>query len=273
MDTSFSGMHWVGDLGLEAWVDIKSNTGNLLLETTEGGSHFRCQIDIATGKVSLSCTSSDVQFVDASGQLIESPEGECSIRGSGSHRILLMNADDRLFVWVDDRVVSFGGANYQDYRRSGDVLPQYSPEDPGDALPLGIGCQNASVEVSRMAVWRDTYYTSVTPQSRDSDYRIHFDGMGLNDLLDDPRNWSSSSAQNIFKSQRRTARDVRPLSENQYFPMGDNSPASQDARLWGEPPYVTGDLLLGRGLFLYWPHSWNKPFFGFPDFTRMKFIR
>ena len=57
------------------------------------------------------------------------------------------------------------------------------------------------------------------------------------------------------------------------FPWATTARRAKTLRLWGDPPYVTRDLLLGRGLFLYWPHSWNSPFFGFPDFSRMKFIR
>ena len=54
----------------------------------------------------------------------------------------------------------------------------------------------------------------------------------------------------------------------QFLMLGDNSAASKDSRLWeqdseypGGPPleyYVRRDLLLGKALFIYWPHSWDK---------------
>ncbi len=273
--TEVSGRHWVGDLGVEAWVQIESDTGRLLLETTEGGTHFNCDIDIATGNVSLSSSNPQVEFNDAQGLKMQQSVGSCSIRGRGTNRILFMNGDNRLFLWVDDKPVVFGQTPYQDFDRPETVVPQYSVDDPGDALPLAIGCQSGKLRVSRLKVWRDVYYTSVTAPQRSGDfeYRINFDDDTLNDLLDEPTQWASNETAILFASQRRSDRDLHPLSEGQYFPMGDNSPASQDARLWGDPPYVTRDLLLGRGLFLYWPHSWNSPFFGFPDFSRMKFIR
>ena len=55
--------------------------------------------------------------------------------------------------------------------------------------------------------------------------------------------------------------------------MGDNSPSSLDARYWSEPVHVTREQLLGRALFIYFPHSWNRPVPFFPDFNRMQFIR
>lgn len=273
LETSFSGLHWVGDLGIEAWVDIRSADGTLLLEATEGGARFICRIDLATGTVSLDSSSSAVRFVDRQGADVESPTGVSSARGPGAHRLLFMNADNRLFLWVDNRPVDFGGVSYQDYERDEKVRPQYSAQDDGDSLPLGIGVERAKVSVSRLKVWRDVYYTSVTPRMGGSDYRLNVSGMDLNEVLDDPSQWHSREAAALFDSQERGESDLHQLGEGQYFPMGDNSPASQDARLWGDPPYVTRDLLLGRGLFLYWPHSLNHPFFGFPDFSRMKFIR
>ena len=62
--------------------------------------------------------------------------------------------------------------------------------------------------------------------------------------------------------------------------LGDNSAASKDSRLWDESQfYVNRELLIGRALFVYWPHSWDKipgtpiPFPFFPDFGRMRFVR
>ena len=58
---------------------------------------------------------------------------------------------------------------------------------------------------------------------------------------------------------------------DQFFPLGDNSPASSDARYWNDP-YVKRELLVGKAVFIYWPHTWNMPPF-FPNFRRMKPIQ
>ena len=63
-------------------------------------------------------------------------------------------------------------------------------------------------------------------------------------------------------------------AKDEFFPMGDNSTASLDARVWPGPDrFVPRDLLIGRAIFIYWPHSQNKPIPFFPNFTKMKFIR
>jgi signal peptidase I len=79
------------------------------------------------------------------------------------------------------------------------------------------------------------------------------------------------------------------LKEDQFFMLGDNSANSQDGRLWGvygrrEEGYSKGywvsrELLIGKALFIYWPHSWDRtPYVNipcpyFPNFSRMGLIR
>ena len=83
------------------------------------------------------------------------------------------------------------------------------------------------------------------------------------------------------------------LQEDQFFPMGDNSPESLDARCWAgtkrqqqlprgvnqdawrwsDDSYVPRDLLVGKALVVFWPHSWNSPIPFLPNFKRMKLIR
>jgi hypothetical protein len=73
------------------------------------------------------------------------------------------------------------------------------------------------------------------------------------------------------------------MQDGQYFPLGDNSPQSKDARLWSPggpdgwgddpPPHVRRDLLTGKALLIYWPHPWNAPIPFFPNFQRMGLIR
>jgi signal peptidase I len=67
--------------------------------------------------------------------------------------------------------------------------------------------------------------------------------------------------------------------------MGDNSLRSKDGRLWSEvgPPrvdyFVERQALIGKAIFIYWPHSWHRipgtpiPFPFFPNFARMGFVR
>ncbi len=81
-------------------------------------------------------------------------------------------------------------------------------------------------------------------------------------------------------------REPLVLEDDQFLMLGDNSPQSKDSRLWtgtdeeGKTEYyVKRDLLTGKALFVYWPHSWNKiigtnipcPFF--PNFSQMRLVR
>ncbi len=72
------------------------------------------------------------------------------------------------------------------------------------------------------------------------------------------------------------------MGEGQFLALGDNSGESKDSRLWpvdGVGPEVPRDLLVGKALFIYWPHSEGRitgtpiPFPFFPNFQRMKVIR
>ena len=63
------------------------------------------------------------------------------------------------------------------------------------------------------------------------------------------------------------------LGPDQFFPLGDNSPASKDGRLWENGHFVDRRYLTGKALFIYWPHSWDRPIPFFPNFRRMGFVR
>ncbi|MGI9519150.1 MAG: signal peptidase I, partial [Pirellulaceae bacterium] len=148
--TNRSGMHWVGDLAVEAHVDMQSDSGTLILEVVEGGVRFSCTIDVASGAAKFAASDPAVTF---NGE----PQAQTAIRGSGKHVILFANADDKLFLWVDGRSVDIPGA---EFTRTGEVTPQWSASDPGDAEPAAIGGRNISMNVSRLKLLRDIYYTS-----------------------------------------------------------------------------------------------------------------
>ncbi len=116
------------------------------------------------------------------------------------------------------------------------------------------------------------------------------------DFFAEPERWTSDS---LFAHRREV---TFPLKADQFFVLGDNSPASKDSRLWsqdirswstathswsGEHPefYVSRELLIGKALFIYWPHSFDRlpfrvpftdkqiPFPYFPNFKDMGFVR
>lgn len=75
------------------------------------------------------------------------------------------------------------------------------------------------------------------------------------------------------------------LTSDQFFVMGDNSPASKDGRLWEVvDPWVADQidatvgvvprrLMLGKAFFVYFPSPTRAMGLPIPDFGRMRFIR
>jgi signal peptidase I len=274
------GFHWVGDIGVEAWLDVKSDSGELSVDVVEGGAHFTCQFDVGTGKGKLVCDHSDVTFVDEEGKVIAEPTFDSGIEGTGSHQILMVNADDQIHLWIDGRLVEFDGMYY---KRTKMPIPTYDPEgDSGDAEPIGIGAKNLELIVSRLKVVRDLYYSSEksngsTGGSLNNETGV--DPSTLRQLFNNPREWSKPVAQKIFMMKRDQQKPMFELKKgatrekDQFLPMGDNSTESSDARVWGANHYVERDMLIGRAIFVYWPHTLNKPIPFIPNFGRMTFIR
>ena len=271
-----SGMHWVGDLALRADVEIVSSNGELWFEVVEGGVAFRCMIDVETGVAQLSSIGDgNVQFINEDGSIcLDTPTATTQVKGAGKHQITFANADDKLFLWVDGNPVDFTASMFS---REGDVLPSNQPGLPSDAEPVGIGgAQGVELHVSRLQVLRDIYYTSpergIHGASR-KEYRLSLRETDIREIICTPSLWSSEKAKKLFQSRKRNEDFVFRLNDHQFFPMGDNSPSSSDARIWEGEPFVDTSYLLGQALFVYWPHAKTKPFGFFPDFGRMRFIR
>ena len=51
---------------------------------------------------------------------------------------------------------------------------------------------------------------------------------------------------------------ARP-EKDRFFVLGDNSAQSSDGRLWVGEWWVERELLIGKALFIYWPHGWEVP--------------
>ena len=275
------GLHWVGDIGIECWADVVSSQGKLIFDLVEGGAHFKCQIDVGTGEATIDCDDDTVTFRNSVGEIVESPVGTTNLKGPGKYRIQYVNADDQIHLWINNQLVEFDAAGYD---REGYVIPQYSPEDPGDAEPAGIAAENLEVRVTRLKILRDIYYTSVwgTPQramvsNLENETGANFEQ--IEQIFRTPEIWSKPAVVDFFKMKKRQKDPMFVLrvgetpDKDQFLPMGDNSPQSMDGRVWDGPKYVERDLLIGRALFVYWPHTLNEPIRFFPNFGRMGFIR
>ncbi len=277
------GHHWVGDLASEFSVDVQSDSGRLLADVVEFGVHFQVAIDVATGQVSLEALDNGLPLDIFNGA--SRLNGQSTLRGKGRHQVEIANFDDQIVLWVNGRLVEFDAPSQfrsQDFRNGAERRPYWSEADPLDAAPLGIGGVDIAMRVERARVFRDIYYIAV--QGNFSDYDLNnyqamvraipdrsvFAGSSedvLDEVYSHPQWWSKT---NLF--QQRGSKEFQ-LEERQYFPMGDNSASSSDARVWYGHQYVEEKYLLGKALLVFWPHTWNRPVPFAPNFRRMGRIR
>jgi len=296
------GAHWVGDLAVTCDVELKSDGGVVALELIESTQRYQCHFDLKTGQARLLLVS-DTSSFDAVEGASPSQERQAStfVRGNARHQIKFANVDNQLFVWVDGKHITFDGpTTFSNARRQ---RPRWSQADPGDLSPIGLGIQGASATVHRLQVQRDIYYVAVKPNSDGMiiEYSRPAVGRSLDTLsrwmrahlapgdsgtvqLDDyfrfPEAWSEGD---LFDQRGAEEFD---LHEDQFFPMGDNSPSSKDARIWEGDHYVPRELLLGKAFMIYYPQGQIPGFPGRmslegvrvidalpPDFTRMGLIR
>jgi signal peptidase I len=258
------GLHWVGDLSFDGTVDVQGDQGELLLLIGRGGAQHVCRIDVATGKATLTMQNGAVGYDADDGKTVRSRRAETNVRGSGSYRLQLANVDAELRMWIDDRRVEFDGPTT--YPVPQDDRPTWSPEEPGDLAPVGIGTRGLAVNIERLRVWRDIYYVATDDNVNMHEYNVPYGDRRIFETLRNPELWSTSR---MFASRKQLEYTVPP---NNYLPLGDNSPQSSDARMWAEP-LVADKLMIGKALLIYWPHAWNRPIPFLPNFRRMQLIR
>ena len=265
------GMHWVDDLAVEADVEVTGNSGELSLMLVRGGVKHVCRFDVASGKATLSMASPSgqaIEFQSEDGQThTANPTANASVRGPGRYRLRLSNCDHEMLLWVNGSVVTFDGPTT--YYSDDLIRPYFSAEDPGDMAPAGIGAKETAMKVTRLVMYRDKYYIATRGQDYvPTDYDRPIPPQQVRAVFQSPEEWDRSG---LFGENNRRHEEF-VLGEDHYFPLGDNSPQSSDARYWHQH-YVERDLLIGKALLIYWPHTWNRPLPYLPNFRRMGPIR
>jgi signal peptidase I len=254
------GQYWVDDLGVECEVELAEATGEVVLDLVRGGGHYVCRIDAKTGKATLTAKAGDGAV------LLKGIEAQTSLTGPGTYRLRMTNVDHELRLWVNGWRVTFdAGTNYESEPQ---IMPDIQSLD-GDLAPVGVGGNNQALTLRHLRVLRDKYYIACKlPDGKnyiESEYEYEPTADTISDLLTHPENPQFAE---LLLSRRE---QVFEVGKDQFLPLGDNSPASSDARYW-QTHYVDRRLLVGRAIFIYWPHSWNMPPF-FPNFRKMQPIR
>lgn len=293
------GLHWVGDLVAEADVNASSQCKELLLELVEAGIQYQCRIDLDNGDAVMKIIDGDQEREFSSANT--SVKGATGARTGSTFSVRFSNCDDQLLLWVDDKLVQFDGPttfDARDFRSDKENYPRYRRGvHPLDAAPVGIAVRGGSATINRVKIDRDKYYVAtnnssfgifdyeMNPMRQSIGQSINF--QDIQDLMAQPDKWEEFP---IWQFRRKVS---FPLEEDQYFPMGDNSPESLDARCWAgtklgarlpdrfrdqayafaDASYVPRDLLVGKALMVFWPHPWNTPVPFTPNFDRFRLIR
>ncbi len=255
------GTYWVGDLAVSARVEIADAKpgAELLLELVEGGRRYRCTIDPAAGKATLGYVDAlDREQRDGAAHVLS--EAQVGVSGAGTYDVVFANVDDRLWLWVDGSAIEFPEA---DYTAFGGQLIQRPTAD--DLSPVGVSAKGMTATVSRLLVQRDVYYrgdsTDGPPAagewptreagSEQMEYR-------LNALAGRPDAYADAYRENT----PRLAEPLRfALAADEYLMLGDNSPKSQDSRLWSNTRgdvhrhAVPANAIVGKALLIFWPHG------------------
>jgi signal peptidase I len=211
---------WVGDLTLNCSVEVLAASGELRLELVEGWRRYQCRVDLKTGRGSFALLH-EMDRGEGDPKDVGAPF-ETGMKVAGRYEVSFCNVDDRLCLWVGDRLV-----NMLEFDEDSEFEPQRLPLDPTelDKTPAGIAARGASLRVAHLRLERDIFY-------RSGSTRGHFDRDNpyiLNDYDDD--------------------------QNDEFMMLGDNSPRSNDSREWRTTSVVPRSLLIGKAFYVYWPHG------------------
>lgn len=291
------GVHWVGDLILEADLETSADSKTAILELVEAGVKYQCEFDLSTGNAQLRID--DIQPRTFDGEK-SNPTAETSVRAGSRHQLRFSNCDDQLLLWVDGDLMTFDSPTTFDAREFRSKVkrhPQYLPEHPLDAAPVALAVRGGTSKVRSLRIDRDKYYIAtmnanfgIHDYDQSEMIRLAGSSVALNQIQEvftRPNQW----AEFVGWEARRAV--TFEMEEDQFFPMGDNSPESLDARCWAgtkrrvhlpndvnkearnwwDDSFVPRDLLVGKAIAVFWPHSWNSPVPFTPNLKRTKLIR
>ena len=251
---------WVGDLTLNCTVEITSVKGSqpeLTLELVEGVRRYRCRINVASGQATLFRNDDLAAAPTSPTSEVEMASAPTPIRGTGKYTIAFANVDDRLCLWINSGwfntgLIPFGsGAEF--------LAPANRNPQNADLTPAGFAARDIGVRVSAVVLQRDIYYRAESKANSEFDHRFDEDelpdSIQIRESLFDPAQYGE------IYSQRTREVTFATLASDEFFVMGDNSPRSQDSRLWPNTRRavnrhaVPRQALLGKAFFIYWPHG------------------
>jgi signal peptidase I len=207
----------VADLRLSFRVADYSGPGVLLVEIGDGQQRFTARLDLEAQRFTATVDGHTDPILAA----------RLAVRSGWPFQVEVSLVDQQFLVAIDGCPL-------------GEHLFQRTKPPRPDARPVAIGVSGLRVELDRVCLYRDVYY------SRPIGMRARW---GI-------------------------ARPYR-LGPDEYFVLGDNSPASDDSRSWPNGPGVPSNLLIGRPLVVLFSSrsaGWFGGRFQLPDLSRIRYI-
>lgn len=311
------------ELDFTSWTDDQSE---VILELVEGGKAFQCRIKPASGDVELRIEGADGYRPKAAGKVAGKGAHKLRFANIDDHLVLWVNdkpvafdAPTNFLATRTAPVIELDPHTRDTVRigkeLAGDTkwpaLEVSVPKEQDLRSPVGIATRGVEMFAAHLHIKRDLYYVadkSFRLQNApsgwiniDGDHQVVNDYRGNAFEAFDNRTESTSAVIRKFMSDVKTdlgrwsklTAVTFQLEADQFFVMGDNSPKSLDGRLWegqSRTPsehYVKRELLIGKALFVYWPHGvetvpgtdvglpnmpWLKNQYG-PNFKAMRLIR
>ena len=209
------GQNWVGDLLLEATVTSHSAQGHSALDLVRAGRHFQCAIDLALGQSAAQARSTGPTSPAA--QTAAARPGQASLWclptsiGNCCCGSMAASCIRRRHGLPDGR-----------RRRS---QPRRSGSRPASARAAprsrsSTWCSSATCITSPPAGRVTTASSTITIPA--------ISRMNFFNFFAEPDLWTGDS---LFAHRQEV---TFPLEADQFFVLGDNSPASKDSRLWSQ---------------------------------------
>ncbi len=208
--------NWVGDLMLECHLKVEKAEGEFCMELAKGVDRFQACWNLQSGECTLFRLGAD-------GKRQELARKSTRLKAAGEYEMRFANIDERLTVWVDRDLPFEDGVTYPPPKERGPT--------ENDLKPASLGSTGAAVQVHKLKLWHDSYYT-LRGQLADA-----------GEVVD----WSKSETWQPLRDVGYKTLYVQP---GHYLCLGDNSPQSSDSREWGTVPER---LMLGRALLVYFP--------------------